>query len=97
MLTIRDHNVEDYATLRDIDATNVDVLDEADGACLDQLGQFLVSTDGWRRFAIWLTADVRVREHDDPAKPGQKYSTTWFDMFRIEDGKIAEHWDVATK
>lgn len=26
---------------------------------------------------------------------GQPYSTTWFDMFRIVDGKIAEHWDSA--
>ena len=25
------------------------------------------------------------------------HSTTWFDMFRIEDGKIAEHWDPAKK
>jgi predicted SnoaL-like aldol condensation-catalyzing enzyme len=24
---------------------------------------------------------------------GETYSTTWFDMFRIQDGKIAEHWD----
>src|SRR5580704_5572494 len=38
-----------------------------------------------------------LREHDDPANPGQKYTTTWFDMFRIENGKIAEHWDPATK
>ena len=38
-----------------------------------------------------------LREHDDPAHPGQKYSTTWFDMFRIAHGKIAEHWDPATK
>ena len=26
---------------------------------------------------------------------GKSYSTTWFDMFRIVDGKIAEHWDSA--
>lgn len=38
-----------------------------------------------------------VREMDDPANKGQKYTTTWFDMFRIDNGKIAEHWDVATK
>ena len=38
-----------------------------------------------------------VREMDDPTNKGQKYTTTWFDMFRIENGKIAEHWDVATK
>jgi len=36
-----------------------------------------------------------VREYDDPAHKGQKYTTTWFDMFRIVDGKIAEHWDCA--
>ena len=38
-----------------------------------------------------------VREYDDPVNRGQKYTSTWFDMFRIENGKIAEHWDPATK
>jgi predicted SnoaL-like aldol condensation-catalyzing enzyme len=38
-----------------------------------------------------------VRESDDPSAPGKKYTTTWFDMFRIENGRIAEHWDPATK
>ena len=38
-----------------------------------------------------------VREYDDPANKGKKYTSTWFDMFRIQDGKIAEHWDPATK
>ena len=38
-----------------------------------------------------------VREIDEPASPGKKYTTTWFDMFRIQNGKIAEHWDPATK
>ena len=37
-----------------------------------------------------------VRDYDDPAT-GQKYTSTWFDMFRIQNGKIAEHWDPATK
>ena len=37
------------------------------------------------------------REYDEPAKPGEKYTSTWFDTFRIEGGKIAEHWDPATK
>ena len=36
-----------------------------------------------------------VREYTDAA--GQKYTSTWFDMFRIQDDKIAEHWDPATK
>jgi predicted SnoaL-like aldol condensation-catalyzing enzyme len=38
-----------------------------------------------------------VREYPDPARPGQTYTTTWFDQFRIEGGLIAEHWDPATK
>ena len=29
--------------------------------------------------------------------PEGDYATTWFDMFRIEDGKIAEHWAPARK
>src|ERR1700749_2613650 len=36
-----------------------------------------------------------VREYDDPAQKGKKYTTTWFDMFRIVNGKIVEHWDCA--
>jgi predicted SnoaL-like aldol condensation-catalyzing enzyme len=38
-----------------------------------------------------------AREVPDPKDPGKKYTTTWFDMFRVEGGKIAEHWDPATK
>jgi predicted SnoaL-like aldol condensation-catalyzing enzyme len=38
-----------------------------------------------------------VREYADPQDSTKKYSTTWFDMFRIENGKIAEHWDSALK
>ena len=38
-----------------------------------------------------------VREVAEPADPAKKYTTTWFDMFRIENGKIAEHWDGAQK
>jgi predicted SnoaL-like aldol condensation-catalyzing enzyme len=36
------------------------------------------------------------REYDDPTAPGETYTTTWFDMFRLEDGVIAEHWDIQT-
>ena len=35
------------------------------------------------------------REYDNPKVPGEKYTTTWFDMFRIVDGKMVEHWDGA--
>ena len=27
---------------------------------------------------------------------GGTYTTTWFDMWRIQDGKADEHWDGAT-
>ncbi len=38
---------------------------------------------------------VFVRPRED--KDGNTYYTSWFDMFRIQDGKIAEHWDPAMK
>ncbi|MBH9579217.1 nuclear transport factor 2 family protein [Inhella proteolytica] len=28
---------------------------------------------------------------------GKPYTTTWFDQFRVRDGKITEHWDPALK
>jgi hypothetical protein len=62
VLTLRDHNVADYATLRDMDITDVAVLDETDRACLDELGHYLASTDAWHRFAIWL-----LHKHFEPA------------------------------
>lgn len=37
------------------------------------------------------------RELPDLANEGQTYTTTWFEMLRIENGKIAEHWDYGTK
>jgi len=51
--------------------------------------------------AILADGDLVVlsfaREHQDPQDPTKRYTTTWFDMFRIVDGTIAEHWDPATK
>jgi predicted SnoaL-like aldol condensation-catalyzing enzyme len=38
-----------------------------------------------------------AREYPDPKDSARKYTTTWFDMFRIEAGRIAEHWDPATR
>jgi predicted SnoaL-like aldol condensation-catalyzing enzyme len=38
-----------------------------------------------------------AREGTDPKDATRKFSTTWFDMFRLENGKIAEHWDPAQK
>ena len=44
-----------------------------------------------------LVTMVFVREYPEPSDATKKYTTTWFDMFRIVDGKIAEHWDPAVK
>ena len=44
-----------------------------------------------------LVVFVFARELEDPADKTRKYTTTWFDMWRIENGKMAEHWDAATK
>jgi predicted SnoaL-like aldol condensation-catalyzing enzyme len=38
-----------------------------------------------------------VSERKDPKDAAKKYTTTWFDMFRVENGKIAEHWDCDSK
>lgn len=38
-----------------------------------------------------------VAKREDPKDPGKSYTTTWFDMFRIEGGRIAEHWDPDTR
>jgi predicted SnoaL-like aldol condensation-catalyzing enzyme len=36
-------------------------------------------------------------QKDEPNDKAKKYDAYWFDMFRIQDGKIAEHWDNALK
>lgn len=33
----------------------------------------------------------------DPADPAKTYTTTWYDTFRIVNGKIDEHWDPALR
>lgn len=38
-----------------------------------------------------------VRDYPEPGLPDQTYTSTWFDMFRIVDGQIVEHWDPAMK
>jgi predicted SnoaL-like aldol condensation-catalyzing enzyme len=56
----------------------------------------------WKTKVVSVTAEgdrvvvAFVREFDDPRSPGRKYTTTWFDMWRIKDGKADEHWDPAT-
>lgn len=40
-----------------------------------------------------MTAFVRPEKDAD----GQTYYSTWFDLYRIENRKIAEHWDPMLK
>jgi len=42
-----------------------------------------------------LVTVVSVSNRKD--SKGEAYTTTWFDMWRIVDGKADEHWDPATK
>jgi predicted SnoaL-like aldol condensation-catalyzing enzyme len=35
--------------------------------------------------------------HRDPKDPAKNHTTTSFEMLRIENGKVAEHWDSALK
>ena len=40
---------------------------------------------------------VFKRPRPDPADPTRTYDTWWFDMFRLKNGKVVEHWDAATR
>ncbi|OBK70651.1 hypothetical protein [Mycobacterium sp. 1274761.0] len=54
MLTLRDHDVEDYEQLADMDASDVGVLTVDDRETIEELGDYLVASGGWDRFAVWL-------------------------------------------
>lgn len=44
-----------------------------------------------------LVVQVLKTEMPNPYRDGETYTSTWFDMYRITDGRIAEHWDAAMK
>ncbi|HTW76103.1 MAG TPA: nuclear transport factor 2 family protein [Steroidobacteraceae bacterium] len=44
-----------------------------------------------------LVIVVTPRTYKDPRDPARTYTTTWFDMWRIRNGKADEHWDCATR
>jgi len=56
----------------------------------------------WKTKVVSVTAEgdlvtvATVRELPHPTEKGKTYTTTWFDMWRIKDGKADEHWDGAT-
>lgn len=63
MLTVRDHGVEDYTSLRDMDKTDVGVLSDDDRTCIDAVGRYLVEAGAADRFALWL-----LHKHFDPKR-----------------------------
>jgi predicted SnoaL-like aldol condensation-catalyzing enzyme len=58
--------------------------------------------NSWRTKIVSVVAEgdlvvvAIVRELPDPRKERATYTTTWFDMWRIMDGKADEHWDYGT-
>jgi predicted SnoaL-like aldol condensation-catalyzing enzyme len=58
--------------------------------------------NNWRTKIVAVTAEgdqvvvAIVRDLPDPRVTGKTYTTTWFDMWRIKDGKADEHWDYGT-
>jgi predicted SnoaL-like aldol condensation-catalyzing enzyme len=44
-----------------------------------------------------LVVLVGMLEHAHPSRRGDTYTSTWFDMYRIADGRIVEHWDGSSK
>jgi predicted SnoaL-like aldol condensation-catalyzing enzyme len=56
----------------------------------------------WRTQVVAVVAEDDLvvvafrREMPDPRAQGKTYTTTWFDMWRIKDGKATEHWDYGT-
>jgi predicted SnoaL-like aldol condensation-catalyzing enzyme len=58
--------------------------------------------NSWKTKVVAVTATgdfvtvAIARPYKDPRNPDKNYTSTWFDMWRIMDGKADEHWDAAT-
>jgi predicted SnoaL-like aldol condensation-catalyzing enzyme len=58
--------------------------------------------NAWRTKVVSVVAEGDfvvvgvLRELPNPRDPGKMYTTTWFDMWRMKDGKADEHWDYGT-
>jgi len=63
------------------------------GPIVDTLREVLVSIVAERDRVVL----VFLERYPEPGDPSKFYFTESFDMLRIEDGKIAEHWDSALK
>jgi predicted SnoaL-like aldol condensation-catalyzing enzyme len=40
---------------------------------------------------------MAMRPRPEPGAPSKTYRSYWFDLLRVKDGKIVEHWDGALK
>ena len=71
-------------------------------AYFSSLGKPLAIPDRIQRPLVAILAErdlvvlAFVDEQKNPNAEGQTYTTTWFDMFRIKNGKVMEHWDHGT-
>ena len=97
--------------LWDILAANFTLIDDAFRAIIEgafspkaYFGGFLgVLAIGFKRAAFSNEAGAgsaaiahSAARTPHPTREGENYSYTWFDMFRVVDGRLAEHWDQAT-
>ncbi len=44
-----------------------------------------------------ITLYIFTRYSEDPARDNEVYKWNWFDMYRVENGLVQEHWDSATR
>ena len=57
----------------------------------------------WKRPPVLVLTSGNIvfylveNEGKDPADPAKTYKYNWFDMLRVDDGMIQEHWDTAKK
>jgi len=63
----------------------------------DYLQDFTVSTTESLTHHLRIVAITFAKEQSDPKDPTKTDTTTWFDMFRIENGKLAEHRNCMQK
>lgn len=91
MLNMRDHDVEDYTTLRDMDRTDVGDLSDDDRTCIDEIGRYLVEAGAAQRFALWL-----LHKHFDP-RPGEVFLERSFASPRRMETTLVTRADYPAK
>ncbi|WP_422744899.1 hypothetical protein ACN27E_22695 [Mycobacterium sp. WMMD1722] len=90
MLNVRDHGVEDYSALRDMDKTDVGFLSDDDRQCIDEIGRYLVEAGAAQRFALWL-----LHKHFDP-RPGEVFVERFFTAPRRTETSLVARADYGS-